>query len=286
VPGAGLGLTIAKMLTDLMGGELTLSSTPGAGAVFRVKLFLPEARVPAAAELMRLRAPKPRLGYAGARQRVLLVDNEEADRELLLRLLQPLGFALRTAASGHDALDLLATGYRPEVILMDLAMPGIDGWETIRRLRALKGCAALPVAIVSANAFDQGLDNDLGIPAEDFILKPWRHSELLDWLERKLGLDWLDTTPASEAAPPGLATVEQLPAQPVLQALYEAAGLGYYRGILNTLAQVEQQQPDCEAFVARMRALARQFQFESMVQQLGPLLQHPDPDPAHGTLAP
>ena len=81
---------------------------------------------------------------------MLVVDNEEADRELLLRLLQPLGFELRTAASGHDALDLLATGYRPDAILMDLAMPGIDGWETIRRLRLLKGGAVLPVAIVSA----------------------------------------------------------------------------------------------------------------------------------------
>ena len=285
VPGAGLGLTIAKMLTDLMGGELTLSSTPGAGAVFRVKLFLPEVRleVSDAAEVLRLRAPKPRLGYAGPRRRVLVVDNEEADRELLLRLLQPLGFELRTAASGHDALDLLATGYRPDVILMDLAMPGIDGWETIRRLRTLKGGAALPVAIVSANAFDQGLDNDLGVPAEDFILKPLRHSELLDWLEQRLGLDWLAAPPVSEAVPSGPPTADQLPTQPVLQALFEAAGLGYYRGILNTLAQIEQQQPGCQTFVTHMRELARQFQFETMVQQLGPLLQRPDPAPGTET---
>jgi len=284
-PGAGLGLTIAKMLTDLMGGELTLSSTLSAGAVFRVKLFLPEVRVQAgdAADLLRPRTPKTRLGYAGPRRRVLLVDNEEADRELLLRLLQPLGFDLRTAASGHDALDLLATGYRPDAILMDLAMPGIDGWETIRRLRTLKGGASLPVAIVSANAFDQGLDNDLGVPAEDFLLKPWRHSELLDWLERKLRLDWLAAAPAPVALPPSPPTADQLPAQPVLQALLEAAGLGYYRGILNALAQIEQQQPECQPFVARMRALARQFQFETMVQQLEPLLEQPEPAPGTET---
>ena len=61
------------------------------------------------------------------------MDNEEADRELLVHLLEPLGFELRTAASGHDALDLLAAGLAPDAILMDLAMPGIDGWETIRR---------------------------------------------------------------------------------------------------------------------------------------------------------
>ncbi len=70
---------------------------------------------------------------------ILVVDNEEADRELLVQLLQPLGFELRTAASGHDALDLLAAGYHPDVILMDLAMPGIDGWETMRRACARYG---------------------------------------------------------------------------------------------------------------------------------------------------
>ncbi|MDO8372998.1 MAG: ATP-binding protein, partial [Polaromonas sp.] len=160
-PGAGLGLTIAKMLTDLMGGELTVTSTPDVGSVFRVKLFLPEVRLApgAALPVPSSRAHKARYGYAGPRRRVLVVDNEEADRELLVNVLQPLGFEIRTAASGHDCLDLLAAGYRPEVILMDMAMPGIDGWETLRRLRAA-GHADIHLAIVSANAFDKGLDND------------------------------------------------------------------------------------------------------------------------------
>ena len=196
-PGAGLGLTIAKMLTDLMGGEMTVASTPGAGSVFRIKLFLPE--VHNAAAPARVAASRPRRGYEGARRKVLVVDNEEADRELLVQLLEPLGFELRTAASGHDALDLLAAGLRPDAILMDLAMPGIDGWETIRRLRRLDGTAA-KVAVVSANAFDRNLDNDAGVRAEDFIGKPVRHSELLDWLERQLGLRWLESEPPLPAA--------------------------------------------------------------------------------------
>ena len=166
VPGAGLGLTMAKMLTDLMGGELKVVSTPGQGSVFKVKLFLPEVHIaPDGAGLKAaLRSNPPRHGYAGPRRKILVVDNEEADRELLVKLLQPLGFELRTAASGHDCLDLLTAGYQPDVIFMDLAMPGIDGWETIRRLRALTkaGHASRPhIAIVSANAFDKGMDNDV-----------------------------------------------------------------------------------------------------------------------------
>jgi CheY-like chemotaxis protein len=276
VTGAGLGLTIAKMLTDLMGGELSVSSTPGAGSVFRVKLFLPEVHMapalPGVATARRQATkPVPRLAYAGVRRRILVVDNEEADRELLVNLLQPLGFELRTAASGHDCLDLLASGYHPEVILMDLAMPGIDGWETIRRLRKIEletQQAPSQIAIVSANAFDQGLDNDVGIPAQDFILKPLRHSELLDWLERRLSIEWLSAAPALAPAITAHALALVYPARAQLDALRELVSLGYYRGILNQLDSIETTQPASAAFVTRMRALAKQFQFEAMGQQL------------------
>ncbi|HJS05016.1 MAG TPA: ATP-binding protein, partial [Variovorax sp.] len=193
-PGAGLGLTIAKMLIDLMGGEMKVQSAPGAGSLFRVRLFLPRVHQTPGAGIRRVAAaPTPRLrrGYEGPRRRLLVVDNEEADRELLVQLLAPLGFELRTAASGHDALDLVAAGWHPHAMFVDLAMPGIDGWETIRRARAL-GLAEAQVAIVSANAFDKRLDNDVGIAPEDFFVKPVRHSELLDWLERRLALRWSD----------------------------------------------------------------------------------------------
>ncbi|MDB5873076.1 MAG: periplasmic sensor hybrid histidine kinase, partial [Ramlibacter sp.] len=264
-PGAGLGLTIAKMLTDLMGGELTVASTPGAGSVFRIKLFLPEVHnVVVMAQAVATRA---RRGYEGVRRKVLVVDNEEADRELLVHLLEPLGFELRTAASGHDALDLLAAGLQPDAILMDLAMPGIDGWETIRRLRRLQNMNA-KVAVVSANAFDKGLDNDAGVRPEDFILKPLRHSELLDWLERQLGLRWLESEPVPAPAAPKPATAWAWPETGALQALQQAVQLGYYRGILNQLDEIDAAQPECADFAIAMRELARQFQFEAMSREL------------------
>ncbi|KQP18468.1 ATPase [Pseudorhodoferax sp. Leaf267] len=262
-PGAGLGLTIAKMLTDLMGGELTASSQPGEGSVFKVRLFLPELHGTAGRPVAKPAPVAPRRGYAGTRRRILVVDNEEADRELLVHLLEPLGFELRMAASGHDCLDLLVAGYRPDAILMDLAMPGIDGWETVRRLRAL-----LPepprVAIVSANAFDKGLENDVGIRPEDFMVKPVRHSELLDWLGRQLALTWLEQlpTPASAAAPQIAALVYPAPAH--LDALQGAVDLGFVRGIANQLDLIAREQPECAGFTEKMRALARQFQFEAM----------------------
>ena len=264
-PGAGLGLTIAKMLTDLMGGELKVASTPGVGSAFRIKLFLPEVRDTRAA--VQAAAARPRRGYEGARRKVLVVDNEEADRELLVQLLEPLGFELRTAASGHDALDLLAAGLQPDAILMDLAMPGIDGWETIRRLRRLEQVNS-KIAIVSANAFDKGLDNDAGVRPEDFILKPVRHSELLDWLERQLELRWLEADPPPPAPPRQPAAAWTWPEPAMTQALQQAVQLGYYRGIMNKLDEIDATQAGCAGFTAAMREMARQFQFEAMSREL------------------
>ncbi|VWX57204.1 Signal transduction histidine kinase [Burkholderiales bacterium 8X] len=266
-PGAGLGLTIAKMLTDLMGGEMNVQSVRGSGSTFRIRLFVP--RVHDASPAARPAAPpakqsRQRRGYAGPRRRILVVDNEEADRELLVHLLEPLGFELRTAASGHDALDLVAAGWNPDLMFVDLAMPGIDGWETIRRARRL-GLADAHVAIVSANAFDKRLENDVGIAPDDFFVKPVRHSELLDWIERRLDIEWTEAKPsAAECAPAGDIQAARLPSAPRLRALEEAVGLGYLRGILNQLDQIDAAEPDCAGWTAAQRLLARRFQFEAM----------------------
>ena len=266
-PGAGLGLTIAKMLTDLMGGEMTVVSAPGQGSVFRVRLFLPEVHGAHGKAKAQVQAPKrqPR-GYSGAHRKLLVVDNEELERELMVQLLQPMGFDLRLAASGHDCLDLLAAGYRPDAIFMDLAMPGIDGWETIRRLR-VDGHTDIALAIVSANAFDKGLQNDLGVRAEDFIVKPYRHTELFDWLERRLQLTWLYELPAPLAADLSV-TPYALPDAQQRAALLDVVNLGFYRGIMNTLDDIEKHSPQACKFVEEMRALAQQFQFEAMARQL------------------
>ncbi len=262
--GTGLGLTISKMLTDLMGGEMTVKSAPGQGSLFRIRLFLPEVRAAVAErELPRV----ARIGYTGERRCVLVVDNEEVDRDLLVNVLTPLGFDVRCAATGHECLALLRE-CRPDAILMDLAMPGIDGWETIRRLRR-DGLSQAPVAIVSANAFDRGLDNDAGITPADFVLKPVRKAELLDWLGRAVALEWMHAPlpPAEPVAGPALPSVDAgfvVPAEARLRALDEMIKLGYFRGIVKLLDEIEAETPACAAFVAHLRRLARQFQLDAM----------------------
>ena len=258
-----------------MGGEMTVASTLGQGSLFRIRLFVPEVHGSAALTGLRLKVSRPRpCGYAGARKKILVVDNEESDRELLVQLLEPLGFALRTAASGRDCLDPMAAGLKPDVILMDLAMPGIDGWKALRRIQR-SGEADIHFAIVSANAFDKGLDNDVGIRPEDFILKPVHHTELLDWLEMRLHLTWLfEAKPVLAPLPEVTAAPRKLPGAPQRAALLELVNLGFYCGIMNKLADIEMHEPDTSGFVEEMRGLARGFQFEAMSLQLTALQTH------------
>ncbi|MEO8298122.1 MAG: ATP-binding protein [Burkholderiales bacterium] len=266
--GTGLGLTIAKMLTGLMGGELTVDSQPGRGSIFRLKLFLPALHDQPAATAQRILAGRvAHTGYLGRRRRVLVVDNEEPDRRFLTDALEPLGFELQAVASGEACLALLQTlpaEAWPDAIFMDLAMPGIDGWETLRRLRALPGPAAATVhtAVVSANAYDKGLENDVGITPADFFVKPVRLAELLDWLGARLDLQWqVDGTPAP-AALPAVPIVYPPPAQ--LQALIELVRVGYLRGVGARLDEIEAAHPEAAEFVQRARALARQFRVDAL----------------------
>jgi CheY-like chemotaxis protein len=240
--------------------ELTVDSTAGQGSRFRVRLFLPQLHA-AQAELMQPRVK--RIGYVGVRRRILTVDNEAADRELLVHILEPLGFQIAQAASGEECLEL-APRFSPHLIFMDLAMPGMDGWETLRRLRA-GGLVDAEIAIISANAFEQGGDNDLGIAAEDFITKPVRVDDLLDWIGRRLGLDWVNAeappAPTPSATEP---TPLHYPPALALRALDEQAELGYLRGIQKQLDSIETLDACHAEFVQVMRRLAAQFQFDAM----------------------
>nr|MBL8412172.1 response regulator [Dechloromonas sp.] len=235
--GSGVGLTIARMLTDLMGGEMQVSSTPGEGSLFRIRLFLPQVYSAMATALPKLN----RVGYVGPRKRILVVDNEKVDRDLLQNVLEPLGFVVEQAASGYECLAIVPR-FLPHLIFMDLGMPGIDGWETIRRLRRQGEGGETTythmmhphIAVLSANAFDKNLENDAGITPDNFIVKPFKLTELLDWLGRVLALEWVtaDRQIAPEAAVPAEPAPLVPPAGSELAALDELINLGYLRGIL------------------------------------------------------
>jgi CheY-like chemotaxis protein len=163
----------------------------------------------------------------------------------------------------------MLTDFHPDLIFMDLAMPGIDGWQTIRRIREQKLSSA-HIAILSANAYDKGLENDVGIPTGDFFLKPFKMEELLDWTGHRLALDWLEMPvsqklPTAEAALAAQTAPLRYPESEHLNALHELAQLGYVRGLMKKIDEIEALAPDHAEFARTVRELAQRFQLEAIV---------------------
>jgi CheY-like chemotaxis protein len=158
-------------------------------------------------------------------------------------------------------------------------MPGMDGWEASHIIRKVHQCD-VPIAIVSANAYDKGLDNPAAIAAEDFFVKPVNVAELLDWIGRRLQLEWI-----SHAAPKGISSeiVEAgTAAQPALifppaaqlEPLRAQLKLGYVRGIVHQLDEIAMLGPQYSAFIAAMRGHAARFQLDAMARLLEQQEQH------------
>jgi signal transduction histidine kinase/CheY-like chemotaxis protein len=200
-PGTGLGLTITHLLTELMGGELSVQSVVGQGSTFSARLYLREIAAPAAPHLsghhrdeasrqLRLR---PVTGYEGPRKTLLVVDDQPIQRQMLAGMLLPLGFVVREAASGRECLESVRDAC-PDAVLLDVTMDDLDGWRTSREIRR-SGQTAVPIIMVSANVFENRPDNLAAAQCQAFVAKPVIESELLDTLARHLHLQWLHETP-------------------------------------------------------------------------------------------
>ena len=197
--GTGLGLTITLLITQMMGGELSLRSKPGEGSVFSLRLYLPRA-VPDPAHLKRAaHSLRPVTGYEGPRRTLLVVDDQPLHRQLLAALLVPLGFNVIEAASGEECVEILEQKL-PDLLLLDISMDGWDGWETARQVRNRLDASQLPVVFVSANMIDNQSDKIRQALCQGFVAKPVLETELLDTLENVLKLQWIRAEPAMTAA--------------------------------------------------------------------------------------
>ena len=182
--GTGLGLSISRELARLMEGDLTVASEPGAGSVFTFS-FLARATTRQVVPHDRSSGVAIGLLLDGGPPRVLVVDDQAENRALLAELLTMIGFQTREASSGHEAI-ALHDSWRPDLILMDLRMPGMGGVSAIRQLRA-SGSQAVIVAC-TASGLEQECAAALEAGAEETLSKPYREAYLLERIGALLGL--------------------------------------------------------------------------------------------------
>ena len=200
--GTGLGLSITRQFVELMGGTISVESTPGKGSIFQVRLPV---------ELAGADEVTPsRTGEHGAivgllpgqpHYRILIAEDQEENRLLLYRLLTNVGLEARLVENGEQSLTLFQE-WHPDLILMDRHMPVMNGDEATRRIRQLPGGDKVKIVAVTASAFREEQQEMLNAGMDDFVRKPYRFDEIYDCLTRQLGVGYLYEGVIREPQPP------------------------------------------------------------------------------------
>lgn len=241
--GTGLGLTITRLLVDVLGGDISVTSTPGRGSLFRLKLYLADAPSP---RVDPGQAPLRAQGqdYDGRRRLVMIVDDDLPHLALMETYLRQRGFNTVTAAHALAAQDLLGE-LRPDLFLVDIDMPGLDGWGLVQWLR-VNGHPATPILILSGHA----LEAQTGAPDlrlhDGFIAKPLILDDLLSRIDGLLKLERHVPDAAAEddlahgaallSHPPAAASARAAPlSADDVRKLRELAQIGHLRGLRSAL---------------------------------------------------
>lgn len=260
--GTGLGLTISRQFVRLMGGDIQVESRLGEGSCFSFELDLPVTRI----EIHDSGGKRIVVGYEGPRRSILVVDDVEENSAMVRDMLGQLGFKVYAAANGAEALRM-APRLMPDLILMDVVMPEMDGIETTRRLRALPQITAVPVIAVSASSADENRKRLLSAEMNGFLSKPLVREKLLGKIESLLGLTWVHEavhayqTDTAESA-------DQLVPPPAdeMEVLRRLARLGNMDEIQERAAYLMDLDRRYRPFAERLSTLAQNYQSKAIMQ--------------------
>ncbi|MFO8040128.1 MAG: ATP-binding protein [Sodalinema sp.] len=267
--GTGLGLAIAQRIVEMMGGKIQVSSEFGKGSCFWFEMTVPVADESDIKTDSRSRI----VGYEGRRLTVLLVDDKPQNRMLLTNLLHPLGFEILEANNGAEGLKK-AKQHCPNLIITDLVMPVLDGFEMMRQIRRTPSLENVTIIASSASVFERDRHFSTSAGSDDFLPRPIEFDRLLLMLEQHLHLTWiretaLETSPStsSTAAIEAEATWRVPPAED-LERLLHAARRGALKQVIQQCQALREEDSHYEAFAMTVTELARKFQEKAVISTL------------------
>jgi len=270
VEGTGLGLSITPKILKLMGSQLQVKSSLGVGSTFWFEVDLPSASK--LIDSVPVKSSKRIIGYQGDKKKILVVDDSAENRAVFFNLLKPLGFAIREASNGEEGLEQ-AIEFLPDLLILDLVMPGMDGFELASRLRQLPELQQTTILASSATVFESYQLQSQEVGCHDFLAKPIQAQELLEKIGYHLELSWVyQKTDELPNQPPQAETHSSAidkeviipPPRAELHILYDLARKGWIDSLSEQAERLKARDKQYLPFAQELKNLAQEFQIKKI----------------------
>ncbi|MDZ8049845.1 MAG: ATP-binding protein [Aulosira sp. ZfuVER01] len=267
--GTGLGLAISQQIVQMMGSSIQVNSTLGKGSSFWFEVDM----LAAADWLNRSGSSNQKvIGYQGERRKILVIDDRQENRAVVMGMLAPLGFKLAEADDGQAGLDR-ALQMRPDLIVTDVMMSKMNGLEMTRRLRQLPDFVRTPIIASPASLSQVDMQEAIDAGCSSFFPKPIEFTALLGELQRHLELQWIyETLPEVAESSVVVANPVDLvvPLAAELAAIYQAAQDGFMSDIQQEANRLKEINPQYTPFANKLLELSQKFDDEAILTLLEP----------------